>query len=216
VGHLAIRSQPRGAAVRVNDSLVGRTPLVLDSLTPAAYQVALRRSDYRPLQQTVEVSPNDTTAFAPSLTARPAVVRLQVRPSGTVRIDGQTRPTDASGTAVDSVSPGSHRVVLVSNLGRWETQLQLDAGERYTRTVDFTQRVEAAVTARTPSGTPVPNATVTIDETQVGFTPQRLTRRVGQHTIRVDKEGYVPAERTVLFDPDMETPIVGELASRSQ
>jgi serine/threonine protein kinase len=216
VGHLAIRSQPRGAAVRVNDSLVGRTPLVLDSLTPAAYQVALRRSDYRPLQQTVEVSPNDTTAFAPSLTARPAVVRLQVRPSGTVRIDGQTRPTDASGTAVDSVSPGSHRVVLVSNLGRWETQLQLDAGERYTRTVDFTQRVEAAVTARTPSGTPVPNATVTIDETQVGFTPQRLTRRVGQHTIRVDKEGYVPAERTVLFDPDMETPIVAELTSRSQ
>jgi hypothetical protein len=57
---------------------------------------------------------------------------------------------------------------------------------------------------------------VTIDETQVGFTPQRLTRRVGQHTIRVDKEGYVPAERTVLFDPDMETPIVAELTSRSQ
>ncbi|MFB6098256.1 MAG: PEGA domain-containing protein, partial [Salinibacter sp.] len=216
VGHLAIRSQPRGASVRVDDSLVGRTPLVLDSLTPTAYRVTLRLSDYRPLQQTVEVSPNDTTVLAPSLTARPALIRLQVRPSGTVRIDGRARPTDTSGTVVDSLAPGAHRVVVTPNLGRWKTQLQLKAGERYTRTVDFTQRIEAAVTARTPSGSPIPNATVTVDGTQTGYTPQQFTLRVGRHTIRVEKDGYVPAERRIQIDSDTETPIVFELTPRSQ
>ena len=52
--------------------------------------------------------------------------------------------------------------------------------------------VEAAVTARPPDGAPLPNATVRVDGESVGYTPQRLTRRAGQHTIRVEKEGYMP------------------------
>ena len=69
----------------------------------------------------------------------------------------------------------------------------------------------AAVTARPLEGAPLPNATVRVDSESVGYTPQRLTRRVGQHTIRVEKKGYMPAGRTVLFKPDMETPLIFEL-----
>lgn len=76
--------------------------------------------------------------------------------------------------------------------------------------------VEAAVTARTPEGAPLPNATVRVDGESVGYTPQRLMRRAGQHTIRVEKEGYMPAGRTVLFEPDMETPLIFELPTRPE
>ena len=74
--------------------------------------------------------------------------------------------------------------------------------------------VEAAVTARPPEGAPIPNATVRVDGESVGYTPQRLMRRAGQHTIRVEK--YMPAGRTVLFEPDMETPLVFELPARPE
>ena len=76
--------------------------------------------------------------------------------------------------------------------------------------------VEAAVTARTPEGAPLPNATVEVDGESVGYTPQRLTRRVSQHTIQVEKKGYMPAGRTVLFEPGMETPFVFELPTRPE
>ena len=72
------------------------------------------------------------------------------------------------------------------------------------------------MTARTPEGAPLPNATVGVDGESVGYTPQRLTRRAGQHTIRVEKEGYMPARRTVLFEPDMETPLIFELPARPE
>ncbi|MFB6271813.1 MAG: protein kinase [Salinibacter sp.] len=215
VGHLAVRSAPNGAAVRIDDSLAGRTPLLLDSLAPSTYRIDLSLSDHRLVQETIEVAPGDTSTRTFALPPRPAVVRLRVRPSGTVRIDGRVRPADTSGTVIDSLAPGFHRVVLASDLGRWATEVQLRAGERYERTVDFTRQVEAAVTARTPAGTPVPNATVTVDGTQVGYTPQRLTLRVGQHTLRVTKDGYEPVERTVQIDAETETPIVVELSPQS-
>ncbi len=215
-GALVVRSRPDGATVRLDDASAGRTPVTMGDLNPGRHRIAVQLEDHRPFETTVDVLADDTTELTPVLSPRPAVVRLRVRPDGEVRINGTRRAADAGGPVVDSLSPGTHRLTLISDLGRWETQLQLEAGERYQRTVDFTQRVEAAVTARTPKGAPLPNAAVRVDGESVGYTPQRLTRRVGQHTIRVEKEGYVPAERTVLFDPGMDSPMVFELSPRSQ
>lgn len=215
-GVLTIHSQPAGATVRLGDSLVGRTPLTVKDLSPNRHSLSLQHEDYRPYRSTVRVSDRDTTEVSPALTPRPAEVTLRVIPSGEILIDGSPRSQDANGTVTDSLPPGSHQFTLISDLGRWETRLQLDAGEQIERVVDFTQRVEGAVMTRTADGTPLPNATVEVDGENVGYTPQRLTLRVGLHTIRVEKEGYSPDERTVLFESDMETPIVFELSPISE
>ena len=215
-GTLVVRSRPTGAVVRLNDSQVGRTPLTVNELDEGRHSIALRVENHRSYKTTIDVTGGDTTEVAPTLAPEPAVIRVRVRPSGEVRIGGARRPADPNGLVVDSLPPGTYRLTLISDLGRWETPLQLEAGERYRRIVDFTQHVEVAVTARTPEGRPLPNATVQVDGETVGYTPQRLTRRVGQHTIRVEKDGYRPAERTALFDTDMDSPMVFELSPRSQ
>ncbi|WP_103029015.1 serine/threonine-protein kinase [Salinibacter altiplanensis] len=215
-GMLFVRSDPEGASVRVRGAQVGSTPVTLDDLEPGSYELALRLQNYRPIETTITVQERDTTVVTRDLSSRPAVVQLRVVPSGKIRIDGTLRPADSDEPLVDSLSPGAHRIEVSSALGRWETQLQVEAGERYEQTVDFTQRVEVAVTARTSAGPPLPNATVQVDSETVGYTPQRITRRVGQHTIRVEKEGHAPVERTVQFEPGMETPLVFELSPRSE
>lgn len=215
-GVVFIRSDPEGASVRVRGAQVGRTPVMLDDLEPGSHPVTLQLDNHRPFETTLTVQEGDTTVVTRNLAPRPAVVRLRVVPSGEIRVDGTLRSANSDEPVVDSLSPGSHRVEVRSALGRWEAQLQLEAGEHYEHTVDFTQRVEVAVTARTSAGPPLPNATVQVDGETVGYTPQRITHRVGRHTIRVEKEGYAPTERTVQFEPDMETPLVFELSPRQE
>jgi hypothetical protein len=198
--------------VRLDGSPVGRTPLTLGDLEPGPHRVVFRLNDHRPLETTITVREEDTTVVTRELVPRPAVVRLQVVPSGDVQINGTRRSPRSGGAVVDSLSPGTHRITIASPLGKWETQLQLEAGERYQRTVDFTERVDLAVTARSPDGTPLPNATVRVDGETVGYTPQRLTLRVGQHAIQLEKEGYQSVTRRVLIETDMETPLVFELS----
>jgi hypothetical protein len=133
-------------------------------------------------------------------------------PSGEVQINGTRRAANADALVVDSLPPGTHQLTITSSLGRWATQLQVEAGERYERTVDFTERVDVAVTARASDGRPLPNATVQVDDQTVGYTPQRLTLRVGLHTLRIEKDGFEPITRQVLVHPGMNSPLVFELA----
>lgn len=215
-GVLSIGSDPAGADVRLDDSLVGRTPLTLNEVEAGRHRVRLHRQEYRPFETSVSVEAGDTLSVAPPLAPRPAVVRFRVLPSGTVNIGGTRHTSDSGETVVDSLPPGSHRVSVTSSLGRWETQLQLEAGERYERTVDFSRQVDVAVTARSSEGRPLPNATVQVEDETVGYTPQRLRLRVGLHTIQIEKDGYQPLRREVLVEPDMDTPLVFELSPDPQ
>jgi len=212
MGAVTVRSNPDGATVRLDERAVGRTPLTIGDLAPGTYRLLLDRDEHRAQEATVQVTANDTVVVSPTLSPRPAVVRLGTRPDGEVRINGASRASTTDGLVVDSLSPGAHTVVFTSALGRWEMEVTLDPGETYERTIDFTERVESAVTARALDGPPLPNATVTVEGDTVGFTPQRLTLRVGERTIRVSKDGYAPAERTVRVEPGMDTPFVFELA----
>jgi len=215
-GGLSVRSKPEGADVRIDGSVVGRTPLTVGDLEPGPHRVVLRLNDHRPFETTITVREADTTAITPALVPRPAVVRLRVVPSGTVEINDTRRAAASEAPVVDSLSPGTHRITVTSSLGRWESQLQLEAGERYERTVDFTEQIDVAVTARSSEGSPLPNAAVQVDGETVGYTPQRLTLRVGLHTLRVEKEGFEPITRQVLVEPGMDTPIVFELSPGSE
>ena len=210
-GVLLIRSMPSNASVFVDGQSMGLSPVQLDDLTPGSYNVLLRRTDHRPFRTTVEVAAGDTMEVAPSLTPEPAVVTLRAMPSGDVIINGTARARDARTAVIDSLMPGTHDLELVSRQGRWSTTVQLDPGERYQRMIDFSQTVTVGVTAQTMDGTPVPNATVTVDDSTAGYTPQRLTLSVGQHTLRVSKEGYAPLTRTLMMERMREEPIVFEL-----
>lgn len=180
-------------------------------LAPGRYRVQLRREAHRPVTETVAVSAGDTATVRSVLPPRPAVVAVRIRPQGTVRIDGRRVGTSAGTPVVDSVPPGTYQLTLASSRDRWVDTVVVSAGGQYRRTVDFTAQVPAAVTARTPEGTPLPNALVQVDGDTVGYTPQRLQLRVGQRRLRVSKAGYRPAERVLQVDDSLRTPLVVDL-----
>jgi serine/threonine protein kinase len=215
-GVVSIRSRPSEASVTVNDRSVGLTPITVDGIEVGAQQITLRRNDHRPFQTTVQVVAGDTVVVAPSLVPRPAVVTLRAIPAGDVVINGEERARDASTAVVDSLMPGTHDLALVSNLGRWEKTVQLDPGERYQHVVDFSKTINVAVMARAPDGTPIPNAVVQVGDSTAGYTPQRLSLHVGQHTIRVSKAGYAPLTRTLMMETSREEPLVFELTASEE
>jgi hypothetical protein len=136
-------------------------------------------------------------------------------PSGSVTVNGAERSRNSDHWVVDTLAAGTHEFRLTSSLGRWGSTMTLQPGQTYQRTLDFSQTVDVAVTARTESGAPVPHAAVFIDGTPAGYTPQRLSLRVGQHTLRVEKERFRPFEQVVMVEPSMQSPLVVELVPQA-
>ena len=71
------------------------------------------------------------------------------------------------------------------------------------------------ITAQTASGERIPNAEGVVDGAARGYPPPQLTLRVGDHTVTVRKDGYVPVERTITVDETLDGPLVFELTPRS-
>jgi serine/threonine protein kinase len=213
---LRIRTTPPGAAVRLDGAKVGTSPLALSDVSPGTYRLDVQKDGYQAVERTLTVPPRGSTVVQETLSPAPAVVELRVRPSGTIAVDGAVRRRDSDRWFVDTLAAGTYDLRLTSSLGRWTSTVTLEPGQTYRRTLDFSQTVDLAVTARTESGAPVPNATVYVDGTRVGYTPQRLSLRVGQHALRVEKDRFRAAERVLLVEPGMQSPVVVELVPRAQ
>jgi hypothetical protein len=213
---LRIRTTPPGASVQLDGSVVGTSPLALSDLSPGTYRLAFQKEGYQAVERTLTVPPRGSTVVQETLPPAPAVVELRVRPSGTIAVDGEVRSRDSDRWLTDTLAAGTHELRLTSSLGRWTSTVTLEPGQTYRRSLDFSQTVDVAVTARTESGAPVPNATVYVDGTPVGYTPQRLSLRVGQHTLRVEKERFRASERILMVEPGMQSPVVVELSPRAQ
>jgi hypothetical protein len=214
-GTLQVRTTPPGASVRLDGAVVGTSPLSLPDLALRTYRLVLQKEGYRSVERSLTVAPRDSTVVQQTLTPEPVVVKLRVLPSGSVTVNGAERSRNSDHWVVDTLAAGTHEFRLTSSLGRWGSTMTLQPGQTYQRTLDFSQTVDVAVTARTESGAPVPHAAVFIDGTPAGYTPQRLSLRVGQHTLRVEKERFRPFEQVVMVEPSMQSPLVVELVPQA-
>lgn len=211
VGRLRVASTPSGAAVWIDGVRVGATPVALDSVDAGTRRVTLRREGFRAAQRDVSVAAGDDATWTAQLEPVPAVVSVRAIPFADVSIDGTVRARQTDAAVTDSLAPGTYRLTLTYRSARWEKTVRLEAGDTFSTTVDFTQTVDVAVTAQTPDGRPLANASVVVNGEPMGYTPQRLSLRVGQHTIRVAREGYVPGERTLTVEPGLDSPLTFEL-----
>ena len=215
-GFLRVRSEPGGATVRVDGDSIGTTPLVRGGLPPGPRTVTVGLDRYQSFTTSVNVLSRDTVLVTPRLEPRPAVVTLRAVPSGDVLVNGQPVARDASSAVVDSLPPGLHTLTLVSSQGRWQTTVELGPADTYERVVDLAQQVEVAIIARAPDGSPILNAEVVVNDSTVGYTPQRLSLGLGQHTVRLAKEGYEPSERTITVEPGESTSVTFPLTPEAE
>lgn len=128
-GQLSISSTPTGAAVVVDGSSKGVTPVVL-TLTPGAHLVELRGAgDPRtlPIMMTAGAQMSQYVELPGG--AAPKLGQLQVRtePAGAqVNVDGVAR--GRSPVLVSELTPGQHNVIVESDLGTVRQSVAVEAG----------------------------------------------------------------------------------------
>ncbi len=214
-GSLVVTSSPSGAMVRVDGTARGTTPLTLTDLDAGTYTLQVEADAHRPVRTTAAVTAGDTLRLTPALAPVPASIRVRAVPYGSIAIDGTTRLDNSDVALTDSLAPGTYRLQATYRGLTWTRTVTLDPGEDYRRVIDFTQTVAVGITAQTASGERIPNAEVLVDGASRGYLPLQLTLRVGDHTVTVRKDGYVPVERTITVDETLDGPLVFELTPRS-
>lgn len=90
---LHISSVPAGAAVILNDSVLGVTPITVSSVVPGKYNLVFKMKGYYQKRTEILVSPKDTQQIKIEL-LKPAVVTFLSKPEGaTVSVNGKNRGT---------------------------------------------------------------------------------------------------------------------------
>ena len=213
-GVLIATSTPSGAEVRIDGQVRGTTPLTLSALRTGRYAIELHAAGHQTYRTTATLPVGDTLRIAPALNPTPAILRVRVVPFGRIAINGMVRLDNSDVALTDTLAPGTYQVQATYRNLTWTHSITLAPGESVQRVIDFTQTITVGVTAETAEGERLPNAEVLVDGEPQGFAPMQLALRVGDHTVTVRKDGYVPTERALTVDETLEGPLVFQLNAR--
>ena len=187
-----ISSQPIGAQVKVDDTVIGVTPLTAEIVQGQRHiTLSLAKHKTVSLQQSVEAG---KTLQLDTIELPPADGRLvlQTEPAGaTVSVDGSFHGTTP---LTLSLSSGAEHVVRVSKPG------YQNSNQRVTLAADETQEVALELAPQYGvvfvTGRPA-DANLSVDGKAAGKAAQRLRLTTRLHTLKLDKAGYAAQSLTV-------------------
>jgi formylglycine-generating enzyme required for sulfatase activity len=193
---VTIGSSPAGAAVRIDDEQVGRTPVTTDVLE-GSHSVELRLAGYKPHRTQLNVLANQPYSL-PVVILQPADGRLVLtsEPAGaTVSIDdvyrGQT-PLDVE------LTPGvDHRISL--SKGGFETTsntLRVESGRTRELHVSLDARYGEVEIRAAPA-----DAELLVDGDSRGSANQTLRLTATAHEIEIRKEGFASHRQSLTPRP---------------
>jgi len=132
---LMVMSQPIGAAIFLNDSLLQNqpTPKSIANLSAGTYRLRLEKLGYRGRDTTIAVAAGAMAEIEMALEKLPpGFLRLVVKPYAAAFIDGILR-ADTTSLYLIPVDAGPHRIRLEHKWGKLDTIIAVVSGE----TVDF-------------------------------------------------------------------------------
>jgi tetratricopeptide (TPR) repeat protein len=219
VGELQIASKPAGAEIFLNGHPKRNTPRTIRELAVGEYTIVLRKTGYEDYSATVTVTGRKVENVDASLIALKGRLRIQVKPFGSIYVDGELWKANTSAPYDTGLTIGPHRIKLESpGLGFLEKMVKVQTDKFQEVSIDFDKMVTLTVTAFDESGNPV-RAGIYVDNQNTGnVTPKKLTLRVGRHTITVRHEGYTLVDREKIFDleEDHEIPLKFTLKKTEQ
>ena len=134
---LRITSDPAGAEVRIDGSVVGQTPLSLPDVESGSRLVRLERTGYRAWEQSIYVSPAEMPPIDVLLEAIAGSLVIRSEPSGAqVYVDDEKRGTTP--LTVEKVAAGS-RAIRLEMVGHTthETTIELRPGGHVEREIEL-------------------------------------------------------------------------------
>lgn len=181
----------QGAKVFINNEYKGTAPYRSERMASGSYHVRLLQNLYAPLQQEVTVTDNQTTRFAPSLSADYATLTLLVENDADIWVNDELK---GKNRWTGLLASGDYRVE--SRKARHRTsvrELSVTPGmEGQTIRLEAPTPIYGALDI---SSTPA-DADIYIDNTKVGTTPMLIPQYlIGDHSLRIVKANHADYTR---------------------
>jgi hypothetical protein len=213
-GSLLIDSQPSGAEVILKDKKLGVTPLKLPKVFAGEHEILIRKENYLPISQTVQLLPNtppQSHRFVLTHGKDVGYLSLNTVPAGAhLKINGQ--PQGPSPIKRLPLPAGFHQLEV--SLPGYKTQTQsllLEAGQEMpVQTILFSSQQPAKGSVHI-SGE-FKGADVWINQKKVGKVPLSLSLSPGPYQLELKKQGYqtwqenlqIESENTLELRPELQ------------
>jgi hypothetical protein len=179
---------------------------MLINLAAGDYTVLLKKERYQDYSASVVINAGQDKNIAPELIPLIGTLRVVVKPTGAIDIDGERKRENASDPFETNLPIGMHTIkVTHSDFGFWEKAVEITPEVPRAIEVDFNKLVNITVAVTSGWGE------ICVDGKAIGQqTPKKIQLRVGKHVIEVRREGYVleGKAKEVNLEADVEEPLV--------
>ena len=200
------RSEYHGAQVYLDNKHIGQLPLKSDAVKSGTYQVKVLKALYKPFEQQVTVTDNNTTTLNVALVPNFANITLTTDAESEIWIDGRQR--------------GKGQCTLNLELGEYTVEVKRPSHRTVSDVIHVAELTDRTVQLSSP--TPIygvldissspSRATVLVDGEEKGQTPLILNDvLVGSRKITLKKEGYEPYEKTMTLTEDADNTLTATL-----
>lgn len=208
---LTSNNEYHGAHVYVDNVRVGQLPYMSKELKSGIYKVKVVKSMYKPYEQQITVTDDQTKELNVELIPNFATVTLTTDSESEIWIDGEKR---GKGQWTGQLEMGEYKVEVKKDFHRTVSEI-VNIGTLGARTIQLKSPIPILTSleiASTPS-----YATVLIDGVKVGETPLiKNDVLIGKHQITFQKEGYGSVVKTVELLEGAENSVSVELSNTKE
>ncbi len=216
-GGLSITKDPQAAKILVDGKEVNsqKAPVAnINSIPVGKHLIEVSHAGYASYKQTIEIKRNEITAITANLVRNEGDLSIQIRPWGSIYINGQLQKSSADIKYTVRL-PVEHYDLKIEHptLGVWQKRVEIMKDKESALMINFTKQIAIQVKAVDDQDNPL-NGEIFVDGQSTGqVTPGAVSVRIGMHRIGVKKVGYVldGGDREVLIDSGMDNILVFNL-----
>ncbi len=190
-GSMNIYSEPAGAQVFLDNSLVGETPMSLREVAEGEHEIRLVKENFKPWQQKVVVRSFQPTDVKATLEVSPGILTVNSEPAGAeIYLKGKLVATTPH--TLNNIPPGEI-VVRVEKTGyeEWTTSVLIEPNSQKVLDVTLTEKTGMLSILSQPTGATVHLSKAGEATREIGTTPVlNYTATIGRYTVEVEKEDY--------------------------
>jgi hypothetical protein len=186
VGSASINSEPINAKVIIDGKVVGDTPITLEDMKPATYNVEVKRDGYVDWAENIDVIANKEVTIDAELQIKTGIVCIKSEPSNSkVLIEGNEVGTTP--VTLTDLMPGTFNVeVMMEGYESWEESVNVISDKKISLTVALQMKPGSVSIESEPA-----EAMVIINDQEVGTTPTTIADlKTGTYNLEVVMDGY--------------------------
>ncbi|MFA7204490.1 MAG: PEGA domain-containing protein, partial [Candidatus Caldatribacteriota bacterium] len=219
-GSLSINSNPKGAAVYLDNDFKGNTPLDIKNLETGQYNLKMILAGYEDWNSTVVVLPVLTVRISADLVPSQKKVEefgsisVNSNPQG-AKVYLDNNYTGDTPLNIRNVPVGRHNIrVELSGFEDWVTNITVSASQVERISMDLKSRTSVGSIAfnSIPQG-----ADIYLNDVYEGLTPLNLTNiNTGKYEVKISLQGYEDWFEEIEVSPSLTTRVYAELISEPQ